>query len=70
MNGKDKTGKYHPPKGKPSGSPKKGNEHLTPAEIRDESSVSENALEYTRIRHVNRDVRKPARTKGHNPDEQ
>lgn len=63
MIGKDKTGKYHPPKGKPSGSRKKGNENLTQYDIINESSVNEGVLDNARIIHVNRDVSKSSEEK-------
>jgi hypothetical protein len=68
MIGKDKTGKYHPPKGKPSGSPKKANEHLTQDAIIEDASktVSNDALENTHVRHNNRQVSKDPESKSLN----
>jgi DNA-binding response OmpR family regulator len=71
MLGKDKSGKYHPPKGKPSGSPRKANEVIGKTEILNEVSRAIDApmdeVTDVHIRHQNRHQEKDQEAKSEGP---
>lgn len=68
MTGKDKTGKYHPPKGKPSGNPRHPNENLTKDKIINEAADMIRDNPDPKVLHPNRHISKSGEDKNSRED--